>query len=69
MYADDPLGLAMAANIQKYLTKEGYPPLIVYNRTVSRADSLKELGVVVAHSIEEAVPKADIVFTTVRASA
>lgn len=55
----------MAANLQKHLSKESYPPLIVYNRTASRADPLKELGVRVATSVEDAVSKADIVFTCV----
>lgn len=55
----------MATNLQKYLSKEGYPGLIVYNRTASRADPLKELGVTVASSIEEAVNKSEIIFTTV----
>jgi 3-hydroxyisobutyrate dehydrogenase len=55
----------MATNLQKYLSNEGYPELIVYNRTASRAHPLKELGVTVASSIEEAVNKSDIIFTTV----
>jgi 3-hydroxyisobutyrate dehydrogenase-like beta-hydroxyacid dehydrogenase len=55
----------MATNLQKYLSKEGFPALIVYNRTASRADPLKELGVTVASSIEEAVNKSEIIFTTV----
>jgi 3-hydroxyisobutyrate dehydrogenase-like beta-hydroxyacid dehydrogenase len=53
----------MAGNLQKHLSKESYPPLIVYNRTASRADPLKELGVIVATSVEDAVSKAHIVFT------
>jgi len=56
----------MANNIQKYLTKEQYPPLIVFNRTASRADPLKEHGVIVAKSLEEAVQKSDIIYTCVR---
>ena len=59
-------GQAMAANIQKYLVKEKYPPLIVFNRTASRADPLKEHGVIVAESLEEAVEKSDIIFTCVQ---
>jgi 3-hydroxyisobutyrate dehydrogenase-like beta-hydroxyacid dehydrogenase len=55
----------MAANLQKHLSKESYPSLIVYNRTASRADPLKEHGVTVATTIEEAVSKADIVFSCV----
>jgi 3-hydroxyisobutyrate dehydrogenase-like beta-hydroxyacid dehydrogenase len=55
----------MAANLQNYLSKESYPPLIVYNRTASRADPLKELGVMGAASVEDAVSEADIVFSCV----
>jgi len=55
----------MADNIQKYLKKEQYPSLIVFNRTASRADPLKEHGVIVAKSIEEAVQKSDIIYTCV----
>jgi len=57
------MGQAMAANLQKHLSKESYPSLIVYNRTASRADPLKEHGVMVATTIEEAVSKANIVFS------
>ena len=55
----------MAENLQKYLSKEGCPPLIVYNRTASRADPLKTQGAVVAKSIEDAVSKSDIIFSCV----
>jgi NAD binding domain of 6-phosphogluconate dehydrogenase len=59
-------GQAMAANIQKYLAKEKYPSLIVFNRTASRADPLTEQGVIVSKSLEEAVEKSDIIFTCVQ---
>ena len=59
------MGLAMAENLQKYLHNEAFPPLIVQNRTASRADPLKIHGVVIADTIEEAVSKADIIFTCV----
>jgi 3-hydroxyisobutyrate dehydrogenase-like beta-hydroxyacid dehydrogenase len=55
----------MAGNLQKYLSKEGYSPLIVYNRTASRADPLKSQGAIVAESAEDAVSKADIIFSCV----
>jgi len=55
----------MATNLQKHLSKQGYPDLIVYNRTASRADPLKELGVTVANTLEDAVKKSEIIFTTV----
>jgi 3-hydroxyisobutyrate dehydrogenase-like beta-hydroxyacid dehydrogenase len=55
----------MAENIQKYLIKEDYPSIIVWNRTATRADSLKKLGATLADSVEDAVAKADIIFTSV----
>ena len=55
----------MAGNLQKHLSKEGYPSLIVYNRTASRADPLKSQGVIVANSVENAVSKSDIIFSCV----
>ena len=55
----------MAGNLQRYLSQEGYPPLIVYNRTASRADPLKSKGANVATSVEDAVSKADIIFSCV----
>jgi glutamyl-tRNA reductase len=55
----------MATNLQKHLAKEGYPPLIVWNRTASRADPLTPLGALVASSVENAVSKSDIVFSCV----
>jgi hypothetical protein len=59
------LGLAMADNLQKYLQKEGYPPLILYNRTTSRADPIKDKHVKVVESVEEAVKPSDIIFSCV----
>ena len=55
----------MAENLQKHLSKEGYPPLIVYNRTASRADPLKTQGAIVAESVKDAVSKSDIIFSCV----
>jgi len=64
--ATDFIGFAMADNLQKYLAKEGFPPLIVHNRTTSRANTLKQQGVIVAESVEDAVSKSDIIFSCVR---
>jgi 3-hydroxyisobutyrate dehydrogenase-like beta-hydroxyacid dehydrogenase len=55
----------MANNIQKFLQKESYPPLIVFNRTASRADEIKDSHVKVADTLEAAVGPADIIFTCV----
>jgi len=61
----DIAGLAMADNLQKYLEKEGYPPLLVYNRTPSRADSIKDKHVKVVETVEDAVKPSDIIFSCV----
>ena len=58
----------MSENLQKHLSKEGYPALIVWNRTASRADSVKKLGAIVADSVEDAVTKSNIVFSCVHPS-
>ncbi len=54
------MGKSMAA----HLLNAGYP-LTVYNRTKSKAESLKEFGAHVADTIEEAAKDADIIFTMV----
>jgi len=48
------VGLVMSENLQKHLSKEGYPPLIMWNRTTSRADSVKKLGAIVGDRVEDA---------------
>jgi len=60
------MGLAMAMNIQKYLHHNKLPALRYTNRTLSRGDSLGELGAIPAESIREIVEKSDIVFIAVR---
>jgi len=54
------LGTPIALNIL-----ESGHPLLVYNRTIEKAEPLAAKGATVCHSIEELAAKADIVFTMV----
>ncbi|KAF2034938.1 NAD(P)-binding protein [Setomelanomma holmii] len=56
------MGLAMATNIQNYLTQHQLPPLKYWNRTISRGDSLKSIGGVPCVSPEDLVQACDIIF-------
>ena len=54
------MGLPMATNI----LKAGYP-LTVYNRTISKAESLRRLGAYVASSPKEVAQRSDVVISMV----
>ncbi len=55
---------AMGSRMAERLLKAGYP-LVVYNRTQSKANTLVEQGAIWALTPREAVEKADIVFSMV----
>ncbi|TDZ38063.1 Glyoxylate/succinic semialdehyde reductase 1 [Colletotrichum spinosum] len=57
------MGIGMSMNLQKYLSSSGAPPLIYTNRTLSRGESLKELGAVPAESVSEVAKKSSIIFS------
>ncbi|TEA21728.1 Glyoxylate/succinic semialdehyde reductase 1 [Colletotrichum sidae] len=57
------MGIGMSMNLQKYLSSSGAPPLIYTNRTLSRGESLKELGAVPAKSVSEVAKKSSIIFS------
>ena len=38
------MGLAMAFNVQRELNSQGLPKLKYWNRTISKGDTLKEIG-------------------------
>ncbi|KAL1791973.1 hypothetical protein ACET3X_009724 [Alternaria dauci] len=59
------MGLAMASNIQKYLKKHNLPPLGYWNRTLSRGDSLRDIGGMPCLSIADLVQNCDVVFISV----
>lgn len=56
------MGLPMATNLQRHLSQKGAPSLRYFNRTISRGDSLKEIGGVAAASIKDLVSSTDIIF-------
>ncbi|KAG9306316.1 hypothetical protein G9A89_018199 [Geosiphon pyriformis] len=58
------MGLPMALNLQNHLKENSRTPLVVYNRTASKAQALAEAGATVAHSLAEVVEKANIIFTS-----
>ncbi|RUS19061.1 hypothetical protein BC937DRAFT_88033 [Endogone sp. FLAS-F59071] len=57
------MGAAMATNLQKHFSKNNLPAIVVYNRTVSRADPVRSFGASVADSAVEVVRRADIILT------
>ena len=60
------MGLAMAKNIQKYLIENNYPNIRYSNRTISRGESLGELGGIPCRSIAELTQNCDVIFISVR---
>ncbi|KAF9436061.1 hypothetical protein BGZ76_004909 [Entomortierella beljakovae] len=57
------MGLEMANNLQKYLASNS-SQLTVWNRSVEKTVSVKELGAHVANSIEDLVSKSNVIFTS-----
>lgn len=60
------MGIGMSKNLQKYLKRMSAPDLIYTNRTLSRGESLKELGAVPSETVEEIASKSEIIFSCVR---
>ncbi|KAJ4247831.1 hypothetical protein NW762_013040 [Fusarium torreyae] len=56
------MGLPMATNLQKHLSTKGASSLLYYNRTISRGDSLKDLGGQPSSTARDLVTNSDIVF-------
>lgn len=56
------MGLPMATNLQRHLSQQGAQNLRYFNRTISRGDSLKEIGGVAATSIKDLISSTDIIF-------
>ncbi|CAM1503510.1 Fc.00g011010.m01.CDS01 [Cosmosporella sp. VM-42] len=56
------MGLPMATNLQKHLSKLGAPNLLYHNRTMSRGDSLRDIGATGAAGIGALVENTDIIF-------
>lgn len=59
------MGIGMSTNLQKFLSSSGAPPLVYTNRTLSRGESLKELGAIPAETVSEVAKKSSIIFSCV----
>lgn len=56
------MGLGMATNLQRHLSGLGAPPLHYHNRTMSRGQTLQELGGVPCESIASLVSNSSVIF-------
>lgn len=59
------MGINMALNLQRHLNDKGLPPLHYSNRTLSRGQSLKDIGAIPEDDIEGVVSSSNIIFTMV----
>lgn len=59
------MGIHMAKHIHNHLVQSGHPPLVVYNRTRARSESLASEvpGIQIADSLEQVAQKSNIIFT------
>jgi 3-hydroxyisobutyrate dehydrogenase-like beta-hydroxyacid dehydrogenase len=62
------MGLAMAQNIQQYISENKLPALRYSNRTISRGKPLEKLGGVPCEFIAELAQSCDVVFISVGTS-
>ena len=59
------MGSHMATNFSRWLEAEGFPKLIVWNRTSSKADAFAaDNPAIVAKSLEEVAEKCDVVIAS-----
>lgn len=56
------MGIGMATNLQKHLSRSGAPGLRYHNRTMSRGEPLQALGGVPCVSVVELVAGSDLIF-------
>lgn len=56
------MGLGMATNLQRHLSRLGAPALHHHNRTMSRGQALQGLGSVPCESIADLVSNSDLIF-------
>ncbi|KAF1845298.1 6-phosphogluconate dehydrogenase [Cucurbitaria berberidis CBS 394.84] len=59
------MGIGMSKNLQKHLSSSSFPALVYTNRTLSRGDSLKDLGAIPLESVDKVARKSDIIFSCV----
>ncbi|GBB85559.1 hypothetical protein RclHR1_12050004 [Rhizophagus clarus] len=58
------MGLPMATNLQNYLKSQNKESLIVYNRSISKTESLVKIGAIAAQSLKQVTEQANIIFTS-----
>lgn len=56
------MGLGMATNLEKHLSKQNGPHLQYRNRTMSRGEPLQSIGGIAAESVGALVASCDIIF-------
>lgn len=56
------MGLGMATNLQRHLSRLGAPALHYHNRTLSRGQALQGLGGVPCENIADLVSNSDLIF-------
>lgn len=56
------MGLGMATNLQRHLSRLGAPALHYHNRTMSRGQTLQGLAGVPCENITDLVSKSDVIF-------
>lgn len=59
------MGIGMSKNLQKFLSSSGAPSLVYTNRTLSRGESLKELGAIPVESVGEVASRSNVIFSCV----
>ncbi|EED21523.1 6-phosphogluconate dehydrogenase family protein [Talaromyces stipitatus ATCC 10500] len=64
-YGLGSMGLAMATNLQRHLSSTQALSLLYSNRTLSRGDSLQQLGAVPQSNFKDLVSRSNIIFTMV----
>ncbi|KAJ0421738.1 hypothetical protein BJY00DRAFT_311754 [Aspergillus carlsbadensis] len=62
-YGLGSMGLPMATNLQRHLSKTAQTDLIYYNRTIASGKPLQDLGAIPATNLLELVDKCDVIFT------
>jgi hypothetical protein len=60
------MGLPMAMNLQRHLSKTAQTNLTYYNRTIASGKPLQDLGAMAATNLLELVDKCNVIFTMVR---
>lgn len=56
------MGIGMAVNLQKHISRSGAPSLRYHNRTMARGEPLQAIGGVPCSKVGDLVSKSDIVF-------